>query len=60
MVFLEKKRNGHRSGEANMAGVRETVEGSAALLAISDELNFVKTVNKHWERASSSDTRRGG
>jgi len=29
MVFLEKKRNGHRSGEANMAGVRETVEGSA-------------------------------
>ena len=30
-----------------MAGVRETVEGSAALLAISDELNFVEAVNKH-------------
>jgi len=33
-----------------MAGVRETVEGSAALLAISDELNFVKTVNKHTNK----------
>ena len=33
-----------------MVGVRETVEGSAALLAISDELNFVKTVNKHTNK----------
>lgn len=62
MVFLEEKKkkgriywyatekNGHRSGEANMVGVRETVEGSAALPAISDELNFVEAVNKHTNK----------